>query len=93
MASYSMALVLLMAAPWGVPHSSSYAGIETMIVTTVITILGEVAHPLMRLFTILNGHRWVTKNVLPVIVFVVYWFLLFGGLLRTHLPRYYSGSL
>jgi hypothetical protein len=42
-----------------------------MIVTTVITILGELVHPLMRLLTALTGHHWVTKNFLSVIVFIV----------------------
>jgi len=42
-----------------------------MIVTTVVTILGELIHPLMRLLTVLTGHHWVTKNFLSVIVFVV----------------------
>ena len=52
-------------------RSVTYAGIVAMIVTAVITILGEVAHPLMKLLTALSGHHWVTKNFLSVIVFVV----------------------
>jgi hypothetical protein len=52
-------------------RSVSYAGIVTVVAMTVITILGELVAPFMKLLTILTGHHWVTKNILSVVIFLV----------------------
>lgn len=52
-------------------RSVSYAGIVTIVAMTVITILGELVAPLMKLLTYLTGHHWVTKNILSVVIFLV----------------------
>ncbi len=52
-------------------RSVSCAAIVTFVVMTVVTIVGEMSHPLMGLMTSLTGHHWVTKNIFSVILFLV----------------------
>jgi len=52
-------------------RSVSYAGIVTIVVMTVITILGELVPALMKFFTYVAYHHWVTKNILSVVIFLV----------------------
>ncbi|MGO9568217.1 MAG: hypothetical protein ACLP5H_11815 [Desulfomonilaceae bacterium] len=52
-------------------RSVSLAGIVTVIVVTVVTLLGESSTRFMKLLTYPTGHHWVTKNFLSVIVFLI----------------------
>lgn len=59
--------------------SVSLAGIVTVIVVTVVTLVGEISTPFMKLLTYPTGHHWVTKNFLSVIVFLITLALASGG--------------
>jgi hypothetical protein len=52
-------------------RSTSIAAIVTIIVVTVVTLLGELSGSFMKLLTFLTGHHWITKNFLSVIVFLI----------------------
>jgi hypothetical protein len=52
-------------------RSVAFAGIVTIVVMTVITIVGEISRPLMGFMHSLSGHHWVTKNIFSVILFLV----------------------
>ncbi len=52
-------------------RSVSLAAIVTIIVETVVTLVGELSSAFMKLLTFPTGHHWVTKNFLFVIVFVI----------------------
>ncbi len=51
--------------------SASLAAVVTIIVVTVVTLLGELSKPIMAALTYPTGHHWITKNFLSVIVFLV----------------------
>ena len=52
-------------------RSVSFAAIVTILVITVVTIVGEVSAPLMKFMASLTGHHWVTKNIFSVILFLL----------------------
>jgi len=60
-------------------RSVSLAAIVTIIVVTVVTLVGELSAPVMKLLTYPTGHHWITKNFLSVIVFLVTLAIASGG--------------
>ncbi len=60
-------------------RSVSLAGIVTIIVVTVVTLVGESSASFMKLLTYPTGHHWITKNLLSVIVFLISLALASGG--------------
>ncbi len=59
--------------------SVSLAGIVTIIVVTVVSLVGESSASFMKLLTYPTGHHWITKNFLSVIVFLITLALASGG--------------
>ncbi len=51
--------------------SVSIAAIVTIIVETIVTLIGELSAAFMKLLTSPTGHHWITKNFIFVIVFVI----------------------
>ena len=73
-------------------RSVSLAGIVTIIVLTVVTLLGELSTPVMKLLTYPTGHHWVTKNFLSVIVFLITLALASGGATASEKSSVETGS-
>jgi len=49
----------------------SISAITSIIVVTLFTLIGELAHPFKDVLKAITGHHWITKSVLSVIIFVV----------------------
>jgi hypothetical protein len=73
-------------------RSVSLAGIVTIIVLTVVTLLGELSAPFMKLLTYPTGHHWITKNFLSVVVFLTTLALASGGAPASEKSPVESGS-
>ena len=55
-------------------HSTSV----TIILITLMTILGELSAPLKSVFASIGSHHWVGKGIIALVAFVLFYFIFLG---------------
>ena len=49
----------------------SISGMATTVVITLLTIIGEIAHPLKDVLAAMTGNHWVSKSIIGMVLFLV----------------------
>lgn len=49
----------------------SISGMAVVVVITLLTIIGEIAHPLKDVLAAMTGHHWVSKSIIGMVLFLV----------------------
>lgn len=49
----------------------SISGMAAVVLITLLTIIGEIAHPLKDALAAMTGHHWVSKSIIGMVLFLV----------------------